>query len=83
MATLNTDIGFEVLAQAKKVKVSRFSIRIRIMHWFNAAMIITLYYLGFSQLFELSEMNFLGIPDTRPTHFQVGQIWVGGIHEAL
>lgn len=79
MSSLHSDIGFEVLAQTNQVKVSRFSVRIRLLHWFNAAMILTLYYLGIKQIYELSDMGFFAINDTRSIHFGVGIVWVIGV----
>lgn len=79
MDSMDTEVGFEVLAQANQVRVSRFSVRIRVLHWFNALMILSLYYLGIHQLFELAEINLFPIEDSRPMHFFIGNVWAVGV----
>ena len=79
MRPLEQDLGFEMLSQSIRVKVSRFSRRIRILHWYNAGMILTLYTIGIHQFFSLNNMGFYGIPDLRVTHIQVGLFWVVGV----
>ena len=79
MRPLEQDIGFEMLASSIKVKVSRFTRRIRLLHWYNAAMILTLYALGIHQVFLLSNIGFYSVTDLRPIHIQVGLAWVSGV----
>lgn len=79
MRPLEQDLGFEMLSQSIKVKVSRFSRRIRLLHWYNAGMILTLYTIGIHQFFSLNDMGFYGIPDLRVTHIHVGLFWVTGV----
>ncbi len=79
MRPLEQDLGFEMLSQSIKVKVSRFSRRIRILHWYNAGMILTLYTIGIHQFFSLNNIGFDSIPDLRVTHIQVGLFWVTGV----
>ncbi len=79
MRPLEEDLGFEMLASSIKVKVSRFTRRIRLLHWYNAGMILTLYTLGLHQVFVLNNIGFYGVSDWRPTHIQVGLFWVSGV----
>jgi len=79
MQRLEQDVGFEMLSHASRVKVSRFTRRIRLLHWYNAASIICLYALGISQLFELSGMGLYVLQDLRPIHFKLGIAWLIGV----
>lgn len=79
MFRLDHDVGFEVLAKENPVKVSRFSRRIRLLHWFNAIMIISLYTLAFIQVFETIGDGQISLNDTRPLHAQTGQVWILGL----
>ncbi len=79
MQHLEQDVGFEMLSHASRVKVSRFTRRIRLLHWYNAISIITLYFLGINQLIELSNMGLYTLSDWRPIHFNVGLVWIVGL----
>ena len=72
-------VGFEVLAEEDRINVSRFSRRIRLLHWFNAFSIITLYGLALQSL--ISSNIYLPSPwdDLRSWHISVGIIWIIGI----
>ncbi len=79
MQRLEQDVGFEMLSHASRVKVSRFTRRIRLLHWYNAISIITLYILGISQIFELRGMGLFAMQDLRPFHFKLGIAWLAGV----
>ncbi len=79
MQRLEQDIGFEMLSHASHVRVSRFTRRIRLLHWYNALLILTLYTLGISQVVELLNIGLESIADLRPMHFKVGLAWLGGV----
>ncbi len=79
MQRLEQDIGFEMLSHASHVRVSRFTRRIRLLHWYNALLILTLYTLGISQIIELSNIGLESINDLRPVHFKVGIAWIVGV----
>lgn len=76
---LHQHVGFEVLPEQDRVRVSRFSRRIRILHWFNAITIISLYALAIQSL--VTSINGLpfALPDLRSWHIGIGLSWIIGI----
>ena len=76
---LHQHVGFEVLPEQDRIKVSRFSRRIRLLHWFNAVAIIGLYTLGIQSIIS-SNVNFpLGLADLRSWHITLGIFWIIGL----
>ncbi len=72
---LSTNVGYELIEGEHPVRVTRFSKRIRLLHWFNAVCILTLYVLAALQLFEITTVP-PQAADTRPLHVQTGLIWI-------
>jgi len=76
---LHQHVGFEVLPEQDRIKVSRFSRRIRLLHWFNAFAIIGLYTLAIQSIIS-SNISFpLGLADLRSWHITLGISWIIGL----
>lgn len=74
--TFHQHVGFEVLAEKDHILVSRFSRRIRMLHWFNAFSIITLYTLGIQSIVSSNISLQSSLIDLRPWHITVGITWI-------
>jgi len=76
---LHQHVGFEVLPEHDRIKVSRFSRRIRVLHWFNAIAIISLYCLALHSLIaSIKDVPFI-LQDLRNWHILIGISWIIGI----
>jgi cytochrome b subunit of formate dehydrogenase len=76
---LHQHVGFEVLAEDDRIKVSRFSRRIRLLHWFNAIAIISLYTLGIQSIVSSIISLQVALSDLRLWHIILGISWIIGI----
>lgn len=76
---LHQHVGFEILAEEERIKVSRFSRRIRLLHWFNAIAIIGLYSLAMHSLVSSNIMFDFYLADLRSWHITLGISWIIGI----
>lgn len=72
-------VGFEILAEEDRINVSRFSRRIRLLHWFNAFSIIGLYVLAIHSIISSSIYTQIHWPDLTTWHITLGIIWLIGI----
>jgi cytochrome b subunit of formate dehydrogenase len=76
---LHQHVGFEVLPEQERIKVSRFSRRIRLLHWFNAIAIIGLYGLAIQSIISSNISFQLDLADLRQWHITLGISWIIGI----
>ncbi len=76
---LHQHVGFEVLPERDRIKVSRFSRRIRLLHWFNAIAIIGLYTLALQSLISSNIIFKFELADLRSWHITLGISWIIGI----
>lgn len=76
---LHQHVGFEVLPEQDRIRVSRFSRRIRLLHWFNAIAIISLYALAIQSLLSSIKSPSFILPDLRDWHILMGIVWIIGV----
>lgn len=76
---LHQHVGFEVLPEKDRIMVSRFSRRIRLLHWFNALSILSLYGLAIQSLISSSIFLPSALADLRSWHIVLGLIWIIGL----
>lgn len=79
MIRLNQDTGFDILANDNPITISRFPLRIKLLHWFNALMIISLYVLALIQITTIYGDLTPNSIDYRSIHVLIGKIWAVGL----
>lgn len=68
--------GLEILPPHEHIRVSRFPVQIRWLHWLNTLFIFLLYFLAINQITEFSSIGHFSYSDSRFWHATTGVVWI-------